>query len=276
MVGEPGAPGTDTPAPAPLPPGAPEWTVDRVRSLLLWVGAALLAASALTFTAVAWSHLGDGGRAALLATVTGVFTGLALALRRRLPASAEAFTALSIALALIDWQALRRAGLTSGNSTSASWAIGTGVVAGFAFVLGRAVRARSSRVAIAILLPLSLELFVGTVANAAWSGALGLAIIAAGMVVGARVVSDRDRLVQGTLELHAFVTWSLAAVFAAIAAAATHVCAIAHSGRGRGHACDRSGGRVAAHALSPRGREPRSDRLRCPARRCSAVAPSSG
>ncbi len=82
-----------------------------MRSLLLWVGAALLAASALTFTAVAWAHLGDGGRALLLVGVTVLSVGSALGLARRLPATAEAFTALSIALALIDWLALRRAGI---------------------------------------------------------------------------------------------------------------------------------------------------------------------
>ena len=51
--------------PAHVPPaGQAEWSVDRVRSVLLWVGAALLTISALTFTTVAWAHLGNGGRAA--------------------------------------------------------------------------------------------------------------------------------------------------------------------------------------------------------------------
>src|SRR5262249_6876417 len=86
-----------------------EWNIDRVRSTLLWVGAALLAASAITFTAVAWSHLGDGGRAALLVGFTGIAMLIALATRKRLPATAEAFTALTIALGLVDWLAARRA-----------------------------------------------------------------------------------------------------------------------------------------------------------------------
>ena len=46
---------------APSQARTAEWSVDRVRSVLLWVGAALLAASALTFVAVAWSHLGESG-----------------------------------------------------------------------------------------------------------------------------------------------------------------------------------------------------------------------
>ncbi len=213
---------------APPRSGAPEWTVDRVRSVLLWVGAALLAASALTFTAVAWSHLGDGGRASLLGAVTGVFTGLALALRRRLPASADAFTALAIGLVLIDWHALHRAGVGAEISGSTWWAFGSVVAASFAFVLGRAVGARTSRMAIAILLPLSVELLVPAVAGAAWSVALALGLISAAVAVVRRfVVSDTEPArqalgVQLVLGLHALIPWALAAGFAAVAATTTH------------------------------------------------------
>ena len=89
------------------PPAGPETTVDSARTVLLWLGATLLAAAALTFTAVAWSHLGDGGRAVLLGGVTLTCTLLAVGLRQRLPSSAEAFTGLALALVLIDWSALR-------------------------------------------------------------------------------------------------------------------------------------------------------------------------
>ncbi|MFY9491887.1 MAG: hypothetical protein WAP49_13535, partial [Mycobacterium sp.] len=47
--------------PGLAPPDRPEWSGARVRALLLWLGAALLGISAITFTAVAWSRLGDGG-----------------------------------------------------------------------------------------------------------------------------------------------------------------------------------------------------------------------
>src|SRR5690242_4910658 len=43
-------------------PTVGEWNVERIRNVLLWLGATLLALSALTFTAVAWTHLGPGGR----------------------------------------------------------------------------------------------------------------------------------------------------------------------------------------------------------------------
>jgi hypothetical protein len=223
-------PETAPPAPsahqAPSQPGAPEWTIDRVRSVLLWVGAALLAASALTFTAVAWSHLGESGRAALLGAVTGVFTGLALSLRRRLPASAEAFTALATGLVLIDWHAMHRAGLGAAISGSTWWAFGSLVAAAFAFVLGHAVGTRTSRVAIAILLPLSAELLVPAVAGAAWAVALALAMISAAVVVARRyVVSEAEPAIQRVLALHALVAWAPAAGFAAGAATTAHTFA---------------------------------------------------
>ena len=47
-----------------------EWNTERVRDVLLWTGATLLAFSALAFTAVAWTHLGPGGRAGLLVAIT--------------------------------------------------------------------------------------------------------------------------------------------------------------------------------------------------------------
>ncbi len=228
LISETAPPVPPAPPAASSQPGAAEWTVDRVRSVLLWVGAALLAASALTFTAVAWSHLGESGRAALLGAVTGVFAGLALALRRRLPASADAFTALSIGLVLIDWHALHRAGLGAEISGSTWWAFGSLVAAAFAFVLGRAVGARTARVAIAILLPLSAELFVPAVAGAAWSAALALAMISAAVALARRDVArhteagGRASGIEYVLGLHGLVAWALAAGYAVVAATTAH------------------------------------------------------
>jgi hypothetical protein len=201
-----------------------EWSVDRVRSLLLWVGAALLAASALTFTAVAWAHLGDGGRALLLVGVTALSVGSALGLSRRLPATAEAFTALSIALALIDLLALRRAGMAAGMSATAWWAVGSLTVSIFAFALGIAVGKRTSRVAIALLVPLSLELTVATDAGAVWSFALGFALIAGVAALAWRLLQGRaeESPARVALMAHAIATWSAAAILVLIASAHTH------------------------------------------------------
>jgi hypothetical protein len=227
-VRQPDAPGpSGTPQPAmawraPIGSSAPrsaEWSVDRVRSWLLWVGATLLTISALTFTTVAWTHLGNGGRALLLAGVTTLCVGSALGLRRRLPATAEAFTALSIALALIDWQALRRAGLTAGMSDTASWMIGFLVVSAFALVLGTAVGRRTTRAANALLLPLALELALGTVAGAPWSGGLGLAFIAGGGALAWRLVPAHpdNRPARAILAAHGYTTWFIAAILTLVA-----------------------------------------------------------
>ena len=201
-----------------------EWSVDRVRSILLWVGAALLATSALTFTAVAWAHLGNGGRALLLVGVTALSVGTALGLARRLPATAEAFTALSIALALIDWLALRRAGVDAGMSATAWWAVGSLVVSILAFALGNAVGRRTSHVAVALLVPLSLELTVASDAGAAWTFALGFALIAALASLAGRLLQRRrdEMPTRVALMAHAVATWSAAVILVLIASLHTH------------------------------------------------------
>lgn len=153
---------------AAAPPPRQEWSGTRVRGLLLGLGAALLGISALTFTAVAWSMLGDGGRALLLVATTAVVTGLALALRQRLPMTAEAFAGLAIVLVLVDAYALRRAGLSSGMSWQVWWAAGTAVAAAFAALLGLTVGRRTTRFALAALLPIAPELLALRLADTEW------------------------------------------------------------------------------------------------------------
>ena len=155
-----------------------EVSPDRVRNTLLWLGTALLALSALTFTAVAWTRLDDGGRALLLAAVTIGATFLAVAAAHRLPATGEALSGLAIALAIIDCYALRRAGVGAGLSAVAWWSIGTAGVAGFAGALGSRTGPRTTRFAVATLLPVSAVLIVATACSAAWSVAIGLAFVA--------------------------------------------------------------------------------------------------
>ena len=199
-----------------------EWDVERVRNLLLWTGATLLALSALAFTAVAWTHLGPGGRALLLVAITVVSALLASGFRRRLPATAGAFTGLTIALALIDWQVARRAGAAPALSTTAWWAIGTAVVAALSAVLGRIASPVPAHRAIAVLVPGSAVLTVAAIANAAWSGALGLAMIAAALVAADQVLGSRivDPVVRATLRASAGVVWVVGAVLALGAALA--------------------------------------------------------
>jgi len=206
------------PAP-PVPAERREWSGDRVRALLLWLGAALLALSALTFTAVAWSRLGDGGRALLLVGATTLFAALAFGLRRRLPMTAEAFAGLAIVLMLIDWYAARRAGIAADLSGEVWWAIGTAVVAGLAAALGQVVGRRSAWFAVAALLPITPELLAAHIAGTEWAAAMALGVLAAAIVAAqsrlARHIHPEGQVVLG---LHATGAWIAAAVFAGIAA----------------------------------------------------------
>ena len=217
------------PAAEPLPVFAPrpmpratraEWGVDRVRNFLLWTGATLLVLSALAFTAVAWTHLGPVGRAVLLVAFTGVSAGLASGTRHRLPASSGALTGLTIALALVDWQVARRAGGSGSMSGAAWWAIGTAVVGALSAGLARIAAPVPARRAIAGLGPAAAVLTVIAVGNAAWSWALGFALVAGVLAAVDRFVGARltDRVVRTALPAAAAAVWAVGAVLAIAAA----------------------------------------------------------
>ena len=198
----------------------PEWSVEKVRNLLLWTGAALLALSALAFTAVAWTHLSPGGRAALLVVLTVVSAGTASALRTRLPATAGAFTGLTIALALVDWQIVRRAGVAPGLSTAAWWAIGTAVVGAVAAGLARVAAPVPARRVIVLLIPASAVLVIDVTAGASWSVAFALAVAALVLVIVYRILVSReiDTVVQSIVRVEAGALWVVGAFFALDAA----------------------------------------------------------
>lgn len=221
ILGRTGAtPLTGPPAVAAAPPKQrQEWSGKRVRALMLGLGAALLGISALTFTAVAWSRLGDGGRAALLVGATALVIGLALALRRRLPMTAEAFAGLAIALVLVDLYAVRRAGLGADISWRWWWGAGTVATAGFAALLGRLAGRRTTRFAVAALLPIAPELLADAVGDTQWAAALVLAVLAA-VIVYARARWKNLLYPEGKLVLaaHGVLAWLGAAVSAAFAA----------------------------------------------------------
>jgi hypothetical protein len=224
------APGDPTPGfappmpvriPMPTMPRGPggEWGVDRVRNLLLWTGATLLALSAVAFTAVAWSHLGPSGRAVLLVVFTAVSAVLASASQTRLPATSGAFTGLTIALALVDWQVARRAGAAGTLSTAAWWAIGLAVVGALSVGLGRVAAPVPARRAIAVLVPGSAFLTVIAAADAAWSAALGFAMIACALAAADRFAGAllADRVVGWTVRVAAAIAWIVGAVLAVVA-----------------------------------------------------------
>ena len=174
------------PAPVPgvLPPAGPRRSGMDTRALLLWLGAALLGISALTFSALAWFRLGDLGRAGLLLSATTLTAGLAVAARRRLPMTAEAFVGLTVVLALVDVHAVRRAGLGAGLSELVWWALGTAAVLGFAAALGRVTGRRTARFAVAALLPVPAVLLISEADWPSWPTSVAFAFLAAAIVYG--------------------------------------------------------------------------------------------
>jgi hypothetical protein len=216
-----GAPAGTRPQSLPPSSSSPrqEWSGARARALTLGLGATLLAISALTFTAVAWSRLGDGGRTVLLLLATVVIAGLAVALRRGLPMTAEAFAGLAIVLALVDMYAARRAGVAGGMSWQLWWTGGVLAAAGFAAALGRFAGRRTSQFAVVALLPVAPELLADWVGQREWAAALILAGLAA--LIGGLAARWSDRLHRESrlvLGLHARGSWLAAAVLSGIAA----------------------------------------------------------
>ncbi|GAA4225802.1 hypothetical protein FHR32_002307 [Streptosporangium album] len=111
------AAGTDPPdVPASGQPGTPAPRRDvsprAVQNVLLILGGLLLAVAAVVFTVVSWGHLGIGGRAAILAGITGLtLAAPRILVRRGLTATAETIAMLGVALLFLDGYAARRVGL---------------------------------------------------------------------------------------------------------------------------------------------------------------------
>ncbi|MEU4536956.1 hypothetical protein AB0G15_19015 [Streptosporangium sp. NPDC023825] len=87
-----------------------------VQNLLLGLGGLLLAVAAVVFTVVSWGSMGLGGRAAILAAVTGLtFAAPTLLVRRGLVTTAETIAMLGAALLFLDGYAVRRTGLAGAD-----------------------------------------------------------------------------------------------------------------------------------------------------------------
>jgi hypothetical protein len=173
------------PAPAPRP-AAGEWRPSAVRGLLLWLGAGLIAVAAIIFAAVSWARLSSAGRLGLLAAVTVAAAGITMLTRRRLPATAEAMAALTIALVLVDWGVADLAGLDGGWSGAGWWALGCWLTGALAIAAGRVLRAPRWIGAGLVQLALLLAVFALDLPALA-SGLLLAAAAAAGTAAGIRL-----------------------------------------------------------------------------------------
>ncbi len=213
--------GAPFPAAGPVvsPPTGRTWSGVGTRALLLWLGAALLGISALTFSAVAWSLLGDLGHAVLLLAATTLSTVLAVAARRRLPMTAEAFVGLTVVLALVDVYAVRRAGLGERLSEEVWWAIGTAAVLGFSAALGRVTGRRTARFAVAALMSSPAVLLIAAVDWPDWAISIAFAVLAAVLTYGlGRWGGWFYREGRVVLAVQAVAAWGAAAVVALVEA----------------------------------------------------------
>jgi len=188
-------------APRPAAAATREWRPGVVRGVLLGLGAALVVLAALIFSVVAWVNLGDAGRAGLLGGATLVAVAIAAAARRRLPATAEALGGLALALALVDWYAVRRAGVAGGWPATAWWALGTGAGAAAAAGAGRWLAWQ--RLAAVLLAQVSAVLVVATVADAPWTVGGGLALAGAAAAGGSATLARRRAWRPGAVALAA-------------------------------------------------------------------------
>ncbi|WP_440068926.1 SCO7613 C-terminal domain-containing membrane protein [Streptosporangium sp. OZ121] len=118
--GRPAGPPETVPEPDGRPKAVPEPGKDfsprAVQNLLLGLGGLLLAVAAVVFTVVSWGSMGLGGRAAILAAVTGLtFAAPTLLVRRGLVTTAETIAMLGAALLFLDGYAARRTGLAGAD-----------------------------------------------------------------------------------------------------------------------------------------------------------------
>lgn len=204
------------------PAGRPEVRPVTMRTVLLALGVTLLACAAVVFVAVTWPRLGATGRAATLGAITLIALGVSLALRRRLPATAEAIAGLFLAFVLIDWQALHTAGADASLDPFAWWAMGTTCAAALAWALAVTARFGVARFGTALLAPaaavLTLAWLVHDASHAGWLFAIGGAALATVMLVVAGLLDDDDRSAWRpaavALTLEAILLWIVAGLTA--------------------------------------------------------------
>jgi hypothetical protein len=123
-----------------------------VQNTLLVLGALLLTLAGVVFTAVTYRNLGVVGRAAILLALTAAAAWAPTwLLKRTLSASAEALGAVAVVMALLDANALRRAGFGDNLDERTYLAVSLAVVAILTASYAAVVPLRITRVATAVI-----------------------------------------------------------------------------------------------------------------------------
>ncbi|GAB3256498.1 hypothetical protein GCM10027456_33760 [Kineosporia babensis] len=152
----------------PAGPNQPPWpgrTPDRsapawlsVNTVLVGIGALLLAAAAIGFLIFSWQSMPLAARAAVIGGITLAAVGIATWLRPRLPETAEAVGALAVVLILGDAWAIRNTGLFGADRPDGMlYAGGAMIVTGLLVeIWGRVSRIRAATHAGAGLIPVGV------------------------------------------------------------------------------------------------------------------------
>ncbi|MEU7894387.1 hypothetical protein AB0B45_16195 [Nonomuraea sp. NPDC049152] len=219
-VGPDGTPVGVGTAGGPGEAGRGEVSKRTAQNVLLILGGLMLAVAAIVFTVVSWGHLGIGGRAAILAGLTGVTLAVpALLLKRGLNATAETIGVLGLALMLLDGYAARRVGLVDGLDGWDYAAATLVVVAVTAAVYGRVLPLKVPLPLAVVLMQMPLPLLsVGE--GYGWSSAA----LAATVVLDAAIwtFASRDRGLRVTATVCLAFTGTIALLWAGLASFGFH------------------------------------------------------
>jgi hypothetical protein len=150
----------------PTPPARPRRS--GVQILLLIAGVTLVGIAALFFAVIAYVLTSPEVRVVLLLLAAAAVAALGIALRRRLPGTAEALVTLGIVFVLVDGLLIRSQGLFGSSDVEGSTFTGIyGLVASAVFLgLARLTRMRAPSVAAAILIPFGGFFLLGGLVDA--------------------------------------------------------------------------------------------------------------
>ncbi|MFE9701012.1 SCO7613 C-terminal domain-containing membrane protein [Streptomyces sp. NPDC006270] len=159
-----------------------------VQNVLLTLGGLLLTVAAVAFTLVSWGSMGIGGRSAVLTALTaGTLTAPVLLVRRGLAATAEALTAVALALTLLDVYAVHAVAAPDTDGLGFT-AVAAAVLAALWTVYGLALGK--------LRLPLPAAVVLAQWPLLLWAWAAGAPALVVGWALLATAVLD------GTIALH--------------------------------------------------------------------------
>ncbi|MFG2332059.1 SCO7613 C-terminal domain-containing membrane protein [Streptomyces sp. NPDC048604] len=208
----PQAPAYGTPAAGWAVPPKPvaDTTPPSAQNVLLTLGGVLLTIAAIAFTLVSWGSMGIGGRAAVLAVVTGAaLAAPVVLLRRGLVSTAESVGALGLVLMVLDAYALHRVALAGTDGvayTAGASAVLAGAWAAYGTALGGRLRIPLPVAVVAAQLPLPLA----AVAADAGAYPLGWAMLATAAADAALLLWVKLQSVRITAAVGLCVTGSWA------------------------------------------------------------------